>query len=317
MPTRNGQAAVLTQPVDLADHAGSLAYPYSGALRESERVRLLTLNISGPSLVRAARLVGYLAGVDADIYILTETRATPGTAHVLQSFSAAGYRVITLSPTSPRERGVAVVHRLANAEQLLQPRIHLSHRVLAVRLGLDVPIVLVGMYVPSRDSSPEKIARKKTFLAETHRFLESLGAGENIILMGDLNVIHRTHVPRYSSFRSWEYDFLENLGELNLVDTFCELHPGVQAHSWIGRKGAGYRYDYAFLSEALQERVSECDYVPTPRELGVTDHAGLLMSLSARLVRRDVSVDGIRGPAGDAEESGAISTYQSRQQPRR
>ena len=52
-------------------------------------------------------------------------------------------------------------------------------------------------------------------------------------------------------FRSWEYDVLDSFAALGLADVFAELHPGVQAHSWIGRTGNGYRYDYVFVSRAL------------------------------------------------------------------
>ena len=264
---------------------------YSGALREANQIRALTLNISGPSLERAGRIISFLAEVNPDVLVLTETRPTPGTAHVLQSFRSSGYDVQMLIPSTSGERGVAVVHRLSNTEQIPRPSIQLNHRLVAIRLCLDVPVILVGMYVPSRDSSPQKITRKKTFLSETHRFLNSLDRSEHMLLMGDFNVVHRTHVPRYTSFRAWEYDFLDDLSQLNLVDTFCELHPGVQAHSWIGRKGAGYRYDYAFLSRSLQERVDECAYISQCREQGVTDHAGLLVTLKSRAILRDVNVD--------------------------
>ena len=89
--------------------------------------------------------------------------------------------------------------------------------------------------------------------------------------MGDLNVVGREHLPRYSAFRSWEYDALDHVVDHGLVDVFAELHPGVQAHSWIGRTGNGYRYDYAFVSEDLITAVRDCEYMHEPRERGLSE----------------------------------------------
>jgi exodeoxyribonuclease III len=50
-------------------------------------------------------------------------------------------------------------------------------------------------------------------------------------------------------------------------------------HSWIGRKGAGYRYDYAFVSAGLVPYLVDCEYVHEPRELGLSDHAAVVLTL--------------------------------------
>ena len=41
-------------------------------------VRLLTLNISGPSTERAGHLAEFMLGLDPDVVVVTETRANPG-----------------------------------------------------------------------------------------------------------------------------------------------------------------------------------------------------------------------------------------------
>jgi exodeoxyribonuclease-3 len=251
-------------------------------------VTFLTLNISGPSIPRAHRLFDFLGKLDVDVFILTETRPMPGTQYLLDAFRSAGYATTCLNPNSRAERGVAVVHRVGMAEEVACPSVDLDHRLTLLRLHLESPVWLGGIYVPSRDSSPPKISRKRTFLSQTLEILAALES--DVILMGDFNVVHRTHVPKYSSFRSWEYDYLERIHDLGLVDVFAKLHPGVQAHSWIGRTGDGYRYDYAFVSQSLEEQVVSCDYLPTSRETGVSDHAGVLMTIGSPAELRDVSL---------------------------
>lgn len=261
---------------------------WEGPTTQADGLTFLTLNISGPSVPRAHRLLDYLGALDTDVLVLTETRPMPGTNQLLDAFRAAGYGVTCVHPLSPRERGVAIVHRVGEVEQVPCSSIDLDHRLALVRLHLDSPVVLAGIYVPSRDSSPMKIERKHTFLEQSLKVLGSLGS--HVILMGDFNVLHRTHVPKYSAFRSWEYDFLESLEELGFVDAHADLHPGVQAHSWVGRTGDGYRYDYAFVSASLQERVTRCDYISTSRDHGVSDHCGVLLGLRAPALLRGVSL---------------------------
>ena len=134
--------------------------------------------------------------------------------------------------------------------------------------------------MPSRDASRAKIARKRRFLKQLVEAVKNSAGSGRVVLIGDLNIVSRGHEPRYSMFRTWEYDALDQLAARGLVDVFTELHPGVQAHRWIGRTGNGYRYDYAFASRDLMGSVRGCDYLHEPRERGLSDHAALLLTLA-------------------------------------
>jgi exodeoxyribonuclease-3 len=252
-----------------------------GGLRQTVTapLRLLTLNICGPSMDRAPRLLDFLLGLDLDVVVLTETRANAGTEWLLQRFGEAGYRV-TFSTPSPAERGVAVLRRIGLDEAMPPSHADASHRLVVDRFGEPSPLTLIAAYVPSRDASAAKIARKRRFLVQLDHALGSPSSATRTILMGDLNLVGRDHLPRYPAFRSWEYTALEGIAVHGLVDVFAELHPGVQAHSWIGRTGHGYRYDYAFVSRDLLGSVGCCEYLHEPREQGLSDHAGVLLTLT-------------------------------------
>jgi exodeoxyribonuclease III len=255
-------------------------------------LRLFTLNISGPSVARADRLHDFLAALDADVLVLTETRATPGTEQLLCKFTDLGYDVVAPPPLTQGERGVAIIHRVPPTDVPTRRKVRLAHRALMCGLDFGIPVVLVGVYVPSRDASPEKIERKQAFLAELTRLLQAMTRQSDVIVMGDFNVVGRSHVPRYPAFRSWEYDALARIADSDLVDAFSELHPGVQAYSWIGKTGDGYRYDYVFLSRRLLPRVRRCEYLDEPRTLGLTDHAGMLMTIATSASNRIVGSSG-------------------------
>jgi exodeoxyribonuclease III len=242
-------------------------------------LRFFTLNIGGPSEIRASRLIDYLASIDADVLVLTETRDNRGTSLLLDWCRDTGYNVRAEQSMAVGERGVAVAHRLPRSSPAQSRTVDLSHRLAAVEVLASPDFMMVGAYVPSRDASATKIARKQTFLKQMQASLESWIRGRPVLFLGDLNIVSREHEPRYSSFRSWEYDAFEEFAALGLVDLFAQQNPGIQAHSWIGRTGDGYRYDYAFSSTCLASRVSSCEYLHEPRISGLSDHAGLLVSL--------------------------------------
>lgn len=247
---------------------------------DAQELRFLTLNISGPSVSRAERLLDYLAGLDADAMVLTETRATPGTAYLLDAYRSAGYHVLAPARLDPAERGVAIIHRLPVARLRPPVSIDLAHRLLVTRLDLDPPITLVGVYVPSRDASQEKIRRKQVFLQQMLTYLRAV-SDQTVVVLGDFNIVSRCHEPRYSAFRSWEYDAFSEVDGCGLVDAFAAVHPGMHAYSWFGRTGDGYRYDYAFLGGPLVSRIRDCRYIDETRALRLSDHAGLLLTVAA------------------------------------
>ena len=246
----------------------------------SHDFRLFTLNISGPSVQRAERLADFMLALDLDVLVLSETRANSGTECLLAAFADAGYEVQSPLPLSARERGVAVLSRVASPGSIKQPSpVDLSHRLVIGDLGEATKMTLLAAYVPSRDATQPKLERKRRFLAQLLRVVKNSARAGPVILMGDLNVVGREHLPRYSAFRSWEYDALDHVVDHGLVDVFTELHPGVQAHSWIGRTGNGYRYDYAFVSEGLIKAVRGCEYMHEPRERGLSDHAAVMLTM--------------------------------------
>lgn len=245
---------------------------------EQHPLRLLTLNISGPSVVRAERLASFLAEIDADVAVLTETRNNEGTRSLLAWCRNQGYFVTGDLPESSGERGVAVVRRVGPDRHPVASKVDLPHRLVIDELDDEPSLRLVAAYVPSRDASPHKIERKQKFLGQLSAALRGMEDAEHMVFMGDLNIVSRSHVPRYPAFKAWEYDALDDIAD-GLMDVFAEINPGVQAYSWIGRTGSGYRYDYAFVSPELMDAVVGCEYLHAPRQLGITDHAAVMLTM--------------------------------------
>ncbi|MGC0418431.1 endonuclease/exonuclease/phosphatase family protein [Embleya sp. AB8] len=241
---------------------------------------MLTFNLNNPSLVRARQQVAYLAARPEQVLVLTETADSVGCNHLAERFTAAGYEVAFPRP-GWRERGVMVVSRLAMRPASFWVD-YLPHRAVAVTVDTDRgPLDVIGLYVPSRDATPEKTERKRRFLEEISTALPSGAVGARVVI-GDLNVLERNHVPRYKVLRPFEYEFYDGLAEAGYRDAYRELHATAREYSWVGRTGDGYRYDHAHVSKLLLDTLSGCAYDHEPRTgaYRLTDHSSLSISLA-------------------------------------
>lgn len=242
---------------------------------------VLTLNVQAASLVRAQRLLAWLDARDDDVVILTETSNGPGTAYLLNQCAAAGRHVVH-TRTQDGDRGCAIVSRLpVSTRRDLLPEVSLPARAVMVTLQTNPAVTALGLYVPSSDRAPAKVAKKRTFLASVLDGLRQLNDEHRaqLIIGGDYNVIPRDHQPKYSAFLPFEYDFLDGLAQLGLTDAHQELHGAVQAYSWMGRAGNGYRFDYLHTGAALTSKLDTCEYLHEPREKKLTDHAAVAATL--------------------------------------
>lgn len=238
---------------------------------------LFCWNVGNPSRARAKKQALWLHERSEDIFILTETKGNNGCLFLEEYFQVHGYDVVFPKPRE-KEYGTMIVSRhsleISNFSEQIE---YLQSRVVSVKLKLSTGwLEIIGAYVPSRDSSYEKIIRKKRFLEDlTDAFAEKLEI-DNRIFCGDLNILESNHVPSYQFFQQWEYDFYQKLGKYQLKDVFRYFSPNAQEYSWVGRTGDGYRYDHCFASDNLLSIAQECHYIHEPRVARLSDHSALV-----------------------------------------
>ena len=245
---------------------------------KSTGISLLTFNIGNPSRERAQRQLAWLASRDEQVLVLTETKDSAGCNLLADAFAGAGYTVCFPQP-DPGEYGTMIVTQVTAGPNPFNDKIGcLPARAAAVALDApDGPLRVIGLYVPSRDASPEKTERKRRWLSSCDTALAN-SAGQPTILLGDLNILEPGHTPRYPFFAPFEYDFYCALGDTHgLTDAFRHLHPEAAEYSWVGRTGDGYRYDHAFCSRELAGLVVSCQYLHQPRADKLSDHSALTL----------------------------------------
>lgn len=211
--------------------------------------------------------------------MLTETSAGAGTQLLANELRANGYS-ITYTAVD-QDRGVLIASRRPIGERLrIELNVTLPWRMAAIEV-LDSQLVVVGVYVPSRDRSPAKIARKQRFIESLLNGLVALPdhVRQTMVLVGDYNVVSRDHVPRLRGYFDYEYQMLESLEELGFTAGHRLDANGPHPHSWIGRNGRGYLYDYFHFGQQIARRVVSCDYHHITRELQLSDHAAVTTKL--------------------------------------
>jgi exodeoxyribonuclease-3 len=259
---------------------------------------ILTINIGAASRERAEAILRWLVDRPELVFILTETSSGAGTAYLLDRFRRAGYAVVH-TPDGNGDRGTAIVSRVAVGEALSArfATITIPGRVAAAVLDTDPAVAMLGVYVPSRDRSADKTEKKEMFVHSLLRALDELPSKlrDRLVLGGDYNVIARHHRPPHPGFLPFEFGLLEALDAHGLVDAHERCSPGQQPYSWIGRTGDGYRYDYFHVGPELSERITSCAYLHETRELRLTDHAAVTLTMTVdrvtRLVTGDVTED--------------------------
>jgi len=254
-------------------------------ISQTNNFSLFCWNIANPSLERAGRQAEWLRKRPEDILVLTEAKKSKGCVFLERYFQAYGYKVIFPKPKE-EEFGVIIASKCLLTPSKFSTYVdYLQARVTSVKLNLPGgEIEIIGVYVPSRDSSPEKIDKKKSFLESLTHALERAPRPSRRIFCGDFNILEPNHVPHYSFFRGWEYDFYRSLTKYQLKDAFRHLHPSIQEYSWVGRTGDGYRYDHCFVSENLLSSVEKCYYFHESREMKLSDHSALIAELDLQSI---------------------------------
>jgi exodeoxyribonuclease-3 len=246
-------------------------------------ISLLTVNIGNPAVQRARRQLAWLSDQGADVMVLTETKASAGCDLLRDAFTRAGYHVAGAVPAD-RGYGTMIVSRLpVAADDWAGTVAYLPERAASVVVVTPAgPLRIAGVYVPSRDASPEKIERKQRFLDAFVVAACKAAAEMPLILLGDLNILEPGHRPRYGFFRPFEYGAYRQLVDGGMVDAFRRIHPDADEYSWVGKTGDGYRYDHALVSTGLARHIADCRYLHTCRTgpERFTDHSGMILHLA-------------------------------------
>jgi len=239
-------------------------------------------NIANPSLKRSQEQAEWLKARPENVFVLTETKNSQGCNYLEKFFLSQGYDVLFPKPEG-KEYGCMLISKKGVIDKSTSCSYinFLPSRMVSVNISfLNKPLEILGIYVPSRDKSPEKIIRKRKFIDSIVEVLKLIPKEKPKIICGDFNIIETDHVPHYPFFEKWEYSFFDSLLENGFRDAFKHLNPNLQEYSWIGHTGDGYRYDYCFVSENILGNIKSSFYLHHTREMKLSDHSAIITEIA-------------------------------------
>ncbi|ORT62000.1 endonuclease [Streptomyces sp. CB03238] len=246
--------------------------------------RLLLFNTQHASPGRAYRQAEWISTQEsADFAVLTEVSSGPGGSALVEALGEYGYSSV-IAPESPGDYYTVLASRSAELHPVDSGVSCLPHRAPAASVTIGgQPIVLLGLYVPSRGPRERRNEDKRDFQNAVAAVLPDLSAlfpETPVIVAGDLNVIEPNHMPPHSVFGQWEYAFYKSFAAAGFTDAYRHLHPDTVDHSWFGRSGNGFRFDHIFTTTAHAPQITACAYEHAPRAAALTDHAAMTLTLT-------------------------------------
>jgi len=250
--------------------------------------RVISLNANG---IRAAARKGFfdwLAGQDADVVCIQETKAQE---HQLTDdvFRPAGYHSYYEDAKKKGYSGVAIYSRHKPKKVLRgygDAEFDSEGRYLEVQLG---GINVVSVYLPSGSSGDVRQEAKYRCLDTFTEHLHSIRRRRSeTILCGDWNIAHKNEDIRNwkgnrknSGFLPEERAWLDKVfGEYRFVDAFRTLPQEEHSYRWWSNRGrawdsnVGWRIDYHVVTRGLRDKVRRTEIYKDER---FSDHAPLIM----------------------------------------
>lgn len=238
-------------------------------------LRVVSINVNGLRASEKKGLFDWITTSEADVVCIQESRITH--EQWTDKFKPQGWQTHLFAAQRAGYAGTAVYSRLpfVASDGLGFELSDSQGRFTCGRFdlsawGLDTPVHIASLYLPSGSSGDEAQARKDLFLNEYKTILKRWrDENKSIIVCGDYNIVHkRIDIKNWSGNQKasgclpHERAWLDHIyDELGYVDSFRVVRPEPELYSWWSNRGqaraknVGWRIDYHACSPDWRERV--------------------------------------------------------------
>jgi exodeoxyribonuclease-3 len=253
-------------------------------------VKLVSWNVNGIRSVARKGFHAWLKKAEPDVLSVQETRAWPEQLDA-DLIEPHGYQSFFARAEKKGYSGVCFYSRvepLEIVEGLGAAQFDCEGRTLTARFS---DFTLVNAYFPNGQRDHKRVPYKMAYCAALLSYCNGLRArGEHLVLCGDFNTAHcEIDLARpqgnknTTGFLPVERAWVDQLLAAGYVDIFRSRNGDAPGHYtwWSNRQGVrernvGWRIDYHFVSESLENRVKKVYHLP---EVLGSDHCPLGLEL--------------------------------------
>ena len=227
---------------------------------------ILSWNIQQGGGSRIFKITKKISDLRPEVLALSEFRNNNSGIKLRTELLRLGYRYQVASHAGPNKNSAFIASRYP-CSSILFPGCdpEYDHNVVC---AIFPAFRLYSVYFPHK-----KKHRLFEFLTE-----EELSQEAPAIIAGDYNSGRNGIDQRGDSF--WYSEYFDVLEKKGFKDAFRELHGDLRDYSWYSHQGNGYRYDHTYISTALIPFIKNCHYLHEWREIGLSDHSPMLLTLT-------------------------------------
>ena len=231
-------------------------------------LKVITINASGMQNTVKRRAIFDFARNRADIICIQETHSSTNCENRWRLEWGSDI-FFSHGETNARGTAILISKKLKSDTQLLEK--DTKGRRVSIKVKFqETEILICNIYAPNPDT-PEFFEEMINVTYEQC---------ENVIYIGDYNVVMDTNIDRrgskYNNDKS--SNFLRSACETYLLsDPWRDRNQGVKRYSYMRKKQAiASRIDYALVAQGLQSKIASSFYVPCP----ITDHSAFFLSIN-------------------------------------
>jgi exodeoxyribonuclease-3 len=257
-------------------------------------MRLVSWNVNGLRAAIRKGIDGYFDSIDADIWMLQETRVLEEQFPKGWSWPD-GYSVHLHPAEKKGYSGVATLSRgemtqvATGMESKLDPN-DSEGRIIVSKHG---ELTCINTYLPSGSNKEERQLFKESWMAEWRQWLQPfLALKTPVIVCGDLNIAHTEDDiwnakgnKKSSGFLPQERQWFSDLLSDGWSDVFREhVGEGHKQYSWWSNRGQarvkdrGWRIDYFLANPAASSLVKDISII-RQGGIDISDHAPVVLDI--------------------------------------